>query len=259
VESLRRLAISYRRGLAAAHGDPRAIEAALDEAFALLERASTTELSTLTKAFSVLFDLVNAAEARQRQRRLLLSAQSGRQKTGSPYGAFSGMRARGVSLEQMLGRLALLDLRPVFTAHPTEAAPIATLHARQRVTEHLSALDLAVETETEGAETAGERAVILAALADDVKALWRASPVRLTKPSVSDEIVTTLAYFDSSLFEAIPRLYRELAQDLSGPRSGRVTCPPWCASAPGSAVMATATPTSPPRPCASRSTVGGPW
>jgi phosphoenolpyruvate carboxylase len=210
VETLRRVAISYRRGLAATGADPGAIDAALDEAFALLERASTTELSTLTKAFSVLFDLVNSAEARQRQRRLTLSAHTGRQKTGSPYGAFSGMRARGVSLEQMMERLRLLDLRPVFTAHPTEAAPIATLHARQRVTEHLCALDLALETEGEG-----ETAVILAALSDDVTALWRASPVRLTKPSVSDEIVTTLAYFDSSLFEAIPRLYRELAADLS--------------------------------------------
>jgi phosphoenolpyruvate carboxylase len=206
VETLRRVAISYRRGLAAADGDPQTIDAALDEAFALLERASTRELSTLTKSFSVLFDLVNSAEARQRQRRLTLAADTGRKKTGSPYGAFSGMRARGVSLEQMLARLGLLDLRPVFTAHPTEAAPIATLHARQRVTEHLSALDAADEADS---------AVILAALADDVKALWRASPVRLTKPSVSDEIVTTLAYFDSSLFEAIPRLYRELAQDLS--------------------------------------------
>ncbi len=212
VETLRRVAISYRRGLAAADGDPGTIDAALDEAFSLLERASTTELSTLTKAFSVLFDLVNSAEARQRQRRLTLSAHEGRQKTGSPYGAFSSMRARGVTLEQMLERLRLLDLRPVFTAHPTEAAPIATLHARQRVTEHLSALDVALQTEGEGE---GETAVILAALSDDVNALWRASPVRLTKPSVSDEIVTTLAYFDSSLFEAIPRLYRELAADLS--------------------------------------------
>ncbi len=224
VETLRRVAISYRRGLAAADGDPGTIDAALDEAFALLERATTTELSTLTKAFSVLFDLVNSAEARQRQRRLTLSAHTGRQKTGSPYGAFSGMRARGVSLEQMMDRLRLLDLRPVFTAHPTEAAPIATLHARQRVTEHLSALDVALQTEGEGE---GETAVILAALSDDVTALWRASPVRLTKPSVSDEIVTTLAYFDSSLFEAIPRLYRELAAALSeayetppGPGSG---------------------------------------
>ncbi|MEO8874661.1 MAG: phosphoenolpyruvate carboxylase, partial [Polyangiaceae bacterium] len=61
VEALRRLAISYRRGLAAAENDPDAIRAALDEAFALLERASTTELETVTKAFSVLFDLMNAA------------------------------------------------------------------------------------------------------------------------------------------------------------------------------------------------------
>jgi phosphoenolpyruvate carboxylase len=209
VETLRRAAISYRRGLAAdaaVGGDPRAIDAGLDEAFALLERASTRELSVLTKSFSVLFDLVNAAEARQRQRRLTLAAHTGRQKTGSPYGAFSGMRARGVSFEQMMERLALLDLRPVFTAHPTEAAPIATLHARQRVTEHLAVLEDEAGAETEG---------VLAALADDVKALWHASPVRLTKPSVSDEIVTTLAFFDSPLFEAIPRLYRELARDLS--------------------------------------------
>ncbi len=208
VENLRRLAISYRRGLAASTHDPEQVQAALEEAFALLEKASTSEIETTTKAFAVLFDLMNAAEARQRQRRLAIAGESGRKKTGSPYGAFVSMRARGLSLEDILKRLRSLDLRPVFTAHPTEAAPVASLHARQRLTEHLAALDHSDETHASTNE-------IEAALTDDVRALWRASTVRLAKPSVSDEIATALAYYESSLFEAVPRLYRELAKGLS--------------------------------------------
>jgi len=210
VENLRRLAISYRRGLTAAQEDPELVKHALEEAFALLEKASTAELETITKSFAVLFDLVNAAEARQRQRRLSADREEGRKKTGSPYGAFVSMRARGLSLDDVLARLRSLDLRPVFTAHPTEAAPLASLHARQRLTEHLAALDLAAESKTKIDTTQIE-----AALHDDVLALWHASTVRLAKPSVSDEIARALPYYESALFEAVPRLYRELADGLS--------------------------------------------
>ncbi len=210
VENLRRLAISYRRGLTASHADPELVKSALEEAFALLEKASTAELEVVTKSFAVLFDLVNAAEARQRQRRLSVSGDEGRKKTGSPYGAFVSMRARGLSLDDVLARLRLLDLRPVFTAHPTEAAPVASLHARQRLTEHLAALDRAAD-EKSGTDV-GE---IEAALSDDVVALWHASTVRAAKPSVSDEIARALPYYESALFPAVPRLYRELADGLS--------------------------------------------
>ncbi len=210
VENLRRLAISYRRGLTASREDPNLVNRDLDDAFALLEKASTAELETVTKSFAVLFDLMNAAEARQRQRRLSVAGEEGRKKTGSPYGAFVSMRARGLSLDDVLMRLRSLDLRPVFTAHPTEAAPVASLHARQRLTEHLAALDLAAERKTNV-----DTSQIDAALDDDVAALWRASSVRVAKPSVSDEIASALAYYESALFEAVPRLYRELAEALS--------------------------------------------
>ena len=166
------------------------------------------------------------------------------------------MRARGVNLEQMMDRLRLLDLRPVFTAHPTEAAPIATLHARQRVTEHLSALDAA------GADSP-DSAIILEALSDDVKALWHASPVRLTKPSVSDEIVTTLAYFDSRHCSTPSRgciaSWHGISRQPTRRRSRRAICPRWCASARGSAATATAIPTSLPRRCAKRSIAAALW
>jgi len=222
VESLRRLAISYRRGLAARRDDPQAVRAELAEAFALLERASTTDLHTVTKAFSVLFDLMNAAEARQRQRRLALAGERGRKKTGSPYGAFVSMRARGLTFDDVMNRLRQLDLRPVFTAHPTEAAPVASLHTRQRLTEHLAALDHALDHAQESSPDDGRDPKssqttdqIEAALRDDVTALWQASTVRLAKPSVSDEIASAMAYYESSLFDSVPRLYRELADALS--------------------------------------------
>ncbi|MEO7110734.1 MAG: phosphoenolpyruvate carboxylase, partial [Polyangiaceae bacterium] len=220
VENLRRLAISYRRGLTASQKDPELVKRALEEAFALLEKASTAELETITKSFAVLFDLVNAAEARQRQRRLSADREEGRKKTGSPYGAFVSMRARGLSLEDVIARLRSLDLRPVFTAHPTEAASLASLHARQRLTEHLAALDLAAESKTKIDTTE-----IDAALHDDVVALWRASTVRLAKPSVSDEIARALPYYESALFEAVPRLYRELAEGLSQAYETKIAAP----------------------------------
>ncbi len=208
VESLRQLAVSYRRGLTAAHDDPGLVEADLDRAVAILESVSTRDLETTTKAFAVLFDLVNAAEARQRERRLAQSGLEGRKKTGSAYGAFMSMRARGLDKDDVLARLRLLDLRPVFTAHPTEASTLAGLHARQRLTQHLAALDAA-------AEAKDDATLIEAALRDDVTALWRASSVRVQKPTVSEEIATTVAYMESSLFDAIPPLYRTLAAALS--------------------------------------------
>lgn len=207
VENLRRLAISYRRGAFNFEEETTQANRGLDEANALIEGASTEELATLTKAFGVLFDLVNAAEARQRERRLSLAGDASRRKKGAAFGAFAGMRARGLSFEDVMHRLALLDLRPVFTAHPTEAAPIAKLHARQRITEHLEAFDEAEDSDT--------KTIIESALADDISALWRASSVRQAKPSVSDEIGSALAFYDPAIFEAVPALYRELAASIA--------------------------------------------
>src|SRR5262249_53737965 len=54
------------------------------------------------------------------------------------------------------------------------------------------------------------------ALRREVLILWRTSELRAAKPTVADEIENGLAYFDSTFFDVIPRLYAELEDQLAG-------------------------------------------
>jgi len=45
----------------------------------------------------------------------------------------------------------------------------------------------------------------------EITALWQTDEVRLTKPTVDDEIRMGLRYFRLSLFEALPGIYAEIA------------------------------------------------
>src|SRR5271157_3930049 len=207
VEALRQGTI--RRRDAEARG--KAEEAARDAASSLelVHSLPVERALLLTRAFGFYFELINLAETNHRKRRrtaLQLTGEAGRQR-GSLAGTLCEMRRVGIGAEEALYWLRRVRIVPVFTAHPTEVARRSVMFKRRRIGEFLEALDRIPVPEQD-----------LARLEELVRAeitsLWQTDEVRSRRPTVYDEIKMGLDYYDVSIFETLPNLYREIAEDL---------------------------------------------
>jgi phosphoenolpyruvate carboxylase len=191
VERLRRAVIDARNGEGPAEA-PAAIVAGFD----------ALRAEQVARAFTVYFQLVNLAEERQRVRAL-----RGRSASDRPD-SFSGLVSR-LKPEQLATLLPELEVRPVLTAHPTEARRRAAVTAIHRVGEAIDLPD----------QAARERQLL-----EEITALWRTAQLRATRPGPIDEVRTAMAVFDESLFAMVPTVYRAFESALSGTDAG--TRPP---------------------------------
>jgi len=163
----------------------------------------------LTRAFAFYFELINLAETNHRKRRriaLQLSGETGRQR-GSLAGTLCEMRRVGIGADEAFNWLRRVLVIPVFTAHPTEVARRSVMFKRRRIGEFLAALDRIPMPEQD-----------LARLEESIRAeitsLWQTDEVRSRRPTVYDEAKMGLDYYDVSIFETLPSLYREVSEAL---------------------------------------------
>ena len=187
------------------------------------------------RAFSLYFRLVNLAEERDgvRSARRRERSARGRPAGNSIAAIVSAMREgafRGMSpesgAEALIGRLRIT---PVLTAHPTEARRRTLLLALRRVDRLLAWLD---DRELPAADDRDLRR----RLREEITLLWRTADLRSVAPSPLDEVRTALAFFDETLFGAVPRLLRAVDAALDFP-----------SAASGEAADAGRTGTRPPR------------
>jgi phosphoenolpyruvate carboxylase len=207
VEALRQGTISRRDAEARGHAEEAARHAAA--ALELVHALPVERAVLLTRAFAFYFELINLAETNHRKRRriaLRLSGQAGRQR-GSLEGTFSEMRRVGIGAEEALNWLRRVLIVPVFTAHPTEAARRTVMFKRRRIGEFLEALDRIPLPEQDMARL---EELVLA----EITGLWQTDEVRSRRPTVYDEVKMGLDYYDVSIFETLPELYREISAAL---------------------------------------------
>ncbi len=207
VESLRQGTI--RRRDAEAHGNNEEAARNADSALAFVHSLPPKRSILLTRAFAFYFELINLAETNHRKRRriaLRLSGQAGRQR-GSLEGTLSEMRRVGINAEEALDWLKRVLIIPVFTAHPTEVARRTVMFKRRRIGEFLELLDRIPVPEQDMARL---EQLVLA----EITSLWQTDEVRSRRPTVYDEIKMGLDYYDVSIFETLPGLYREISESL---------------------------------------------
>ena len=207
VEALRQGTI--RRRDAEAHGQLEEASRHAAAALALVHALPVERATLLTRAFAFYFELINLAETNHRKRRriaLRLSGQAGRQR-GSLEGTLNEMRRVGITAEEALDWLRRVLVIPVFTAHPTEAARRSVMFKRRRLGEFLEALDRIPIPEQDLARL---EQLVLA----EITSLWQTDEVRSRRPTVFDEIKMGLDYYDVSIFETLPGLYREISEAL---------------------------------------------
>ncbi|MGA9061281.1 MAG: phosphoenolpyruvate carboxylase [Terracidiphilus sp.] len=207
VEALRQGTIRRRDADARGQAEEAARHAAA--AMDLVRILQVERAILLTRAFAFYFELINLAETNHRKRRriaLRLSGQAGRQR-GSLEGTFSEMRRVGIGAEEALNWLRRVLIVPVFTAHPTEAARRTVMFKRRRIGEFLEALGRIPLPEQDLARL--EELVL-----GEITGLWQTDEVRSRRPTVYDEIKMGLDYYDISIFETLPELYREISASL---------------------------------------------
>jgi phosphoenolpyruvate carboxylase len=206
VERLRRAAIAARR-------EGGSSERLVDGVGGLA--ADQTE--PVIRAFGLYFQLVNLAEERHRVRTLRRRqrAAKGGHVEDSAAGAIADLRRHQAigdgELEELVGRLAI---RPVLTAHPTEARRRTLLLALRRCAALLGRLD-------DPRLTPDEDADIRRRLREEITILWRTAELRPTVPSPLDEVRTALVFFDETLFRLVPSIYRSVETSLDGPADRR--------------------------------------
>ena len=207
VEALRQGTI--RRRDAEARGETEEGARLAAAALELVHSLPVERSTLLTRAFAFYFELINLAETNHRKRRriaLRLTGGAGKQR-GSLTGTLCEMRRVGISAAEALEWLRRVLIVPVFTAHPTEAARRSVMFKRRRIGEFLAELDRIPVPEQELARL---EQLVLA----EITSLWQTDEVRSRRSTVYDEIKMGLDYYDVSIFETLPSLYREIAEAL---------------------------------------------
>ncbi len=136
---------------------------------------------------------------------------------GTFYWLFPTLKRLNVPPKMIQRLLDQLDVRLVFTAHPTEIVR-HTIRDKQR---RISAILRQLDREEESARSLGlvsswEINALQAQLVEEIRLWWRTDELHQFKPSVLDEVDFTLHYFDVVLFDTIPQLHQRICRALEG-------------------------------------------
>jgi phosphoenolpyruvate carboxylase len=204
VEHLRRLLIQHREP-----EQKKDAEDLMAQARAIIANLSVEDAYKVTKAFAIYFELTNLAETnhRKRRRRAAQLHADHAPLAGSFRGTLARLKAAGISAEQALEALQRIEVTPVFTAHPTEVARRTVLGKRRNIAGLLEDLDRLPLSPSDAEDL--EMQIVA-----QITALWQTDEVRLSKPSVTDEIRMGLDPYPMTLFETVPRIYAEIADSF---------------------------------------------
>ncbi|MGK7916533.1 MAG: phosphoenolpyruvate carboxylase [Prochloraceae cyanobacterium] len=146
-------------------------------------------------------------------------------KAGTFHWLFPRLKQLNVPNRKIQQLLDQMDIRLVFTAHPTEIVRHTIRKKQRRIAGILRQLDRGEEAiRAMGVTTSEEVEAAKEQLTEEIRLWWRTDELHQFKPTVLDEVDYTLRYFDDVLFETIPQLSLRLKQALQ--KSFRSLQPP---------------------------------
>ncbi len=151
-----------------------------------------------------------------------------RREAGSFESLFPKLQSLNVPPKQIQKLLEKLDIRLVFTAHPTEIVR-QTIRAKQRriakILQHLdrveesagksaSAFEAGANGESSDRDLSWILQPAIEQLVEEIRLWWRTDELHQFKPSVLDEVEYSLHYFNEVLFEVMPHFYQRMKRSL---------------------------------------------
>ena len=200
VEHLRTMAIALR----AAPAPDAEREAAL---LTWVEAQPADRLLELVRAFSVYFHLINLAEQQHRLRTLRERERQGGNLHESIPAAIATLHEAAVPAAAIAAGLANLAVRPIFTAHPSEAR-------RRTLRQHLEGAAVLIAALDDPRAIPRERAATLDALRSQITLIWQTAAAREAQPSVLDEVESVLSVLSGTLYAVAPQVERVLDTEL---------------------------------------------
>ncbi|MAR52928.1 MAG: phosphoenolpyruvate carboxylase [Propionibacteriaceae bacterium] len=199
--------------------------AGTDSLVDLIKGMDLAEAIAAARAFSLYFQLVNILEQRIEEDTYLESINRSQDQAEKvdPFAPplatqtepatfrelFERLRRLNVPPAQLEALLQELDIRLVFTAHPTEIVRHTVRHKQRRVASLLQQL------ETQPLSPSGVTDSVRLQLEEEIRLWWRTDELHQFKPSVLDEVDYALHYFQQVLFNAMPQLRRRIITSLA--------------------------------------------
>jgi phosphoenolpyruvate carboxylase len=137
-------------------------------------------------------------------------------KKGTFAALFPYLFKLNVPPQQIQRLISQLDVRLVFTAHPTEIVRHTIRDKQRQVVKLLQHLDsLESRAGSSGGGYPWEVADLREQLLEEIRLWWRTDELHQFKPSVLDEVDYALHYFQEVLFDGIPQLYKRFKYTLA--------------------------------------------
>ena len=195
------------------------------EVLKVVESLDLHEATTAARAFALFFQLINIVEQDHEQEQTSIYRVSPiNSETEYPVGTFRWLfpelKKLNVPPRQIQKILDNLDIRLVFTAHPTEIVRHTIREKQRTIAKMLKELDRLIgfkgdELAPQAIALNWEAASLQEQIAEEIRLWWRTDELNQIKPTVLDEADYTLHYFEEVLFDAIPVLYDRIASAVS--------------------------------------------
>ena len=171
----------------------------------LLADVDVTDAGLLARAFTVYFHLANTAEQVHRIDDLTEKQAAGSNRFGEMVGR---LRRMGFADDEIASTVESAELRPVFTAHPTEAS-------RRSILDKLAEISSLIEQRADAGADATARRRVDRRVNELIDAIWQTDELRRQRPDPVDEARSILYFLTEIAVQGVPELLDDIDAALA--------------------------------------------